>query len=68
METYKLVSNDELYHHGIFGQRWGVRNGPPYPLDNEDHSARERKAGWKASLNNGRETSSKKEKNCKYFY
>lgn len=24
---------DELYHHGIKGQRWGVQNGPPYPLD-----------------------------------
>lgn len=24
---------DELYHHGIKGQKWGVRNGPPYPLD-----------------------------------
>jgi len=23
---------NELYHHGIIGQRWGVRNGPPYPL------------------------------------
>lgn len=23
---------NELYHHGIKGQRWGVRNGPPYPL------------------------------------
>ena len=22
----------ELYHHGIKGQRWGVRRGPPYPL------------------------------------
>lgn len=22
----------ELYHHGIKGQSWGVRNGPPYPL------------------------------------
>jgi RimJ/RimL family protein N-acetyltransferase len=22
----------ELYHHGIPGQKWGVRNGPPYPL------------------------------------
>lgn len=21
-----------LEHHGIQGQRWGVRNGPPYPL------------------------------------
>lgn len=28
---------DELKHHGILGQKWGVRNGPPYPLDSEDH-------------------------------
>lgn len=24
---------NELYHHGIKGQEWGVRNGPPYPLN-----------------------------------
>lgn len=24
--------NDTLQHHGIKGQKWGVRNGPPYPL------------------------------------
>jgi len=23
---------DYLYHHGIKGQKWGVENGPPYPL------------------------------------
>lgn len=22
----------DLYHHGISGQKWGQRNGPPYPL------------------------------------
>ena len=22
-----------LMHHGIEGQKWGVKNGPPYPLD-----------------------------------
>ena len=39
-----------LEHHGILGQRWGRRNGPPYPLGPRDHSASERKAGWKKSL------------------
>lgn len=28
-----LQYSNELYHHGIKGQSWGVRNGPPYPLD-----------------------------------
>ena len=26
------MRNDFLAHHGIQGQKWGVRNGPPYPL------------------------------------
>ena len=33
-----------LVHHGIKGQEWGKRNGPPYPLDQNDLSAAERKA------------------------
>ena len=28
---------DYLIHHGIPGQKWGDRNGPPYPLDKEEH-------------------------------
>ena len=35
---------DYLSHHGIKGQKWGKRNGPPYPLDEEDRSAAEKKA------------------------
>lgn len=34
--------SNTLSHHGILGQKWGKRNGPPYPLDAEDHSAREK--------------------------
>lgn len=26
-----------LEHHGIKGQKWGVKNGPPYPLDQNTH-------------------------------
>lgn len=44
------VSSDELYHHGIRGQKWGKRNGPPYPLDTSDHSAAEKKAGYQKSI------------------
>lgn len=45
-----IIYGDELYHHGVAGQKWGKRNGPPYPLDPEDHSASEKKAGWRKSL------------------
>ncbi len=41
---------DYLQHHGILGMKWGVKNGPPYPLDAGDHSASEKKAGWRDSL------------------
>lgn len=43
-----------LAHHGILGQRWGRKNGPPYPLDASDHSASEKKAGWRRSLAGGK--------------
>lgn len=38
---YELLSGleESLQHHGIKGQRWGVTNGPPYPLSLKDHMA-----------------------------
>ena len=56
---------DSLEHHGILGMKWGHQNGPPYPLDAGDHSASERKAGWRKSLNSaasGVATAAKKTK------
>lgn len=44
-----------LVHHGIRGQRWGKRNGPPYPLKGSDYSETEKKyMGKKSSLKNSR--------------
>lgn len=46
MWYYKVKdSHDELYHHGIKGQKWGKKNGPPYPLGASDHSSSERRRG-----------------------
>lgn len=37
------VNRRELYHHGILGQKWGIRNGPPYPLGGGDYTRTEQK-------------------------
>lgn len=63
MNEYYGAPNDfrgYLEHHGIKGQKWGVKNGPPYPLGAGDHNARERKANWKSSLGSGDEVKKKK--------
>ncbi len=47
------ISKDQtnyLAHHGVLGQKWGKKNGPPYPLDAGDHSESEKKAGWQKSI------------------
>ena len=49
-EMYK----NYLEHHGILGQKWGRKMGPPYPLDAGDHSATEKKEGYKKSIGGGR--------------
>lgn len=33
MAYNRWLSQDYLAHHGVKGQKWGERNGPPYPLD-----------------------------------
>ena len=35
---------EQLAHHGILNQKWGVRHGPPYPLGGGDYSHSQRRA------------------------
>jgi hypothetical protein len=38
-----VIREDELYHHGIKGQKWGVRHGPPYPLKSGGNNQQKKK-------------------------
>lgn len=54
METITVESIDILMnHHGVLGQKHGVKNGPPYPLDEGDHSSSEESAAKKAGISVG---------------
>lgn len=50
LRYHKPSPQEYLAHHGILGQKWGKKNGPPYPLDASDHSASEKRARWRKSL------------------
>lgn len=59
-ELYARIRyQNSLFHSGRLGMRWGVRNGPPYPLDKKQFSAAEKKAASKTS---GKEPESKSKK------
>lgn len=32
MNDLTFTTQSQILHHGIQGQKWGVQNGPPYPL------------------------------------
>lgn len=42
-----------LEHHGILNQKWGHRNGPPYPLSKGAHSSGEKSAAKAAGIKVG---------------
>jgi hypothetical protein len=56
MEVRRMPNSmSELYHHGIKGQEWGDRNGPPYPLDsNASVQAKKKKKSLVTRIKNKR--------------
>lgn len=34
----EVLDDSELQHHGVKGMKWGVKNGPPYPIDKSGKS------------------------------
>lgn len=60
MKPFVDITLNELYHHGIKGQSWGKRNGPPYPLDAEDHNVKERSQGTKGWTKEAKDEENKK--------
>lgn len=56
-ENYSFhFKDDSISHHGIEGQQWGVRNGPPYPLGSGQHSRAEVRAAKKENKKVYKET------------
>jgi len=63
VKTNKHKYLDYLCHHGVEGQKWGVKHGPPYPLDDsvstgnklKKRSTREIKKSVKEKQNTGQE-------------
>ena len=62
-----MIDVNYLAHHGIEGQKWGVQNGPPYPLDAQDHSYGEKKAGTSGWSKEARKDFKKDIKNVKNY-
>lgn len=42
-----MPNNTYFYHHGIEGQKWGKRHGPPYPLQRDSKGRVKRKYSLK---------------------
>lgn len=56
---------ESLQHHGIKGQHWGDRNGPPYPLDSKKSSAVKKRGKMEADYRKKKKKLQKGDKRVK---
>ena len=42
MSDLTFTTQNSILHHGIEGQKWGVQNGPPYPLDRQTNGTKKK--------------------------
>ena len=61
------LPSDILVHHGIKGQKWGQRNGPPYPLTASSYSSAEKHARSKMNFGGSRQFKGLSDKQKKYI-
>lgn len=73
-ENLKVVRHDAfndvdsfIAHHGILGQKWGKKNGPPYPLDFRKLSAEERELAKRKSISEGDVQTAAHKKNRNFY-
>lgn len=52
----EVHASSSLSHHGRLGQKWGKRNGPPYPLGSANLSSAERTAAKKGFSESSKES------------
>ena len=59
-----MYDTNEIYHHGVKGQSWGKRNGPPYPLDAQGKASlrKQRMESYGKSITKGTESESRDQK------
>lgn len=67
MDYFAINNNSYFEHHGRKGQKWGDRNGPPYPLDYSKLSAEEREEAKKKAIDFGNVEEAAAYKNRDYF-
>lgn len=67
MEYFAINNNSYFEHHGILGQKWGKKNGPPYPLDYDKLSPEERSKDKERAVSEGDVSSATYKNNMRYF-